>query len=476
MKKKLTALGLVLAVVASLFAGMTLTYFTDKDTVTNTFTVGNVDIKVYETDANGQETEAGRLYENVVPGVKYAKDPTIKNIGRNGAYARMLVTVPKALADKLSGVELSTVFNNLNSTDFTYMNDEKVVDNEAGTVTYVFNYTANNGLLTSGVSAQLFSAVRLPETLTQSDFAALNGRFSIGVVGQAIQAEGFNNDAAAALAELNRQFPVQSEASLSEAFEGVDFGFGAAPVEPINIDGGGVATITKWTDAWVNTDTTIRGVTFQNGAVFTAGADNVTLTLEDCTFYACDLNKITVTHKVNSGAGMCLNVEKASHTGVKFIIKNCTFIGENDPTLDRDGVQYNADGTPTGQRKSRGHAIALDAICGGGTGTLDSLLIEGCEITGVRGNAIQLYGTTGDITIKDTNINSWGMNNNAAKDDAAIRGDFAVDGTRTLTLSNIYFGLAENEDSSAGKILYHVNVGSYPSNTVGGGNRAAGTY
>ena len=34
-------------------------------------------------------------------------------------------------------------------------------------------------------------------------------------------------------------------------------------------------------------------------------------------------------------------------------------------------------------------------------------------MSGVRGNAIQLYGSTGNITIKDTKINSWGVNSGA---------------------------------------------------------------
>ena len=261
---------------------------------------------------------------------------------------------------------------------------------------------------------------------------------------------------------------------IENVFSGNYFGYGNTASGSVTFDGEDEVVIDKWVDAWVNTDTTIKGVTFKNGAVFNAQTDNITLTLEDCTFYACDLEKITVTHKVNSGAGMCLNVEKAAHTGVSFVIKNCTFIGENDATLDRDGVQYNADGSPTGQRKPRGHAIALDAICGGGTGTLAALVIEECEITGVRGNAIQLYGNTGAITIKDTKIYSWGMNNNTAKDDAAIRGDFAQGTTRTITLSNIYFGLDENNNAESGKLLYHVNVGVYEGNTSK--SQPAGTY
>ena len=252
----------------------------------------------------------------------------------------------------------------------------------------------------------------------------------------------------------------------------VNFGYGNTSTEKADLNGNGVA-IANWVDAWVNSDTTIRNVVFKNGAVFSTKADNVTVTLENCTFYACDQSKLTYTTNnslTNSGAGMCLNLEKSSRTGVKFVVKNCTFIGENDSTLPAAGLNYNSNGTVnTNNPKKRGHAIAIDAICGGGTGTLDSVLIDGCVIDGVRGNAIQLYGKTGDITIKDTKINSWAVNNTGIG--YAIRGDFNANGSRTLTLSNVYFGL----DEIVGNTEFgHVKVGSFGGNTDG--TRTAGTY
>ena len=259
--------------------------------------------------------------------------------------------------------------------------------------------------------------------------------------------------------------------TVEEAFSGVDFGYGTTSSEPVSIDGKGVTVIEKWTDAWVSSDTTIKGVTFKNGAVFSTKDDNVTVTLENCTFYACDQSKLTYNGNnslTNSGAGMCLNLEKSAKTGVKFIVKNCTFIGENDKTLSAEGPRYKGDGTQDGMKK-RGHAIALDAICGGGTGTLDSMLIDGCVIDGVRGNAIQLYGKTGDITIKNTKINSWAVNNTGIG--YAVRGDFDANGSRTLSLSNVYFGL---DEISGNTEFGHVKVGAFSGNTDG--TRKAGTY
>lgn len=274
--------------------------------------------------------------------------------------------------------------------------------------------------------------------------------------------------------------------SLEDAFTGIDFGYNNPATGDIVLDGEGLTFITKWTDAYITSNTTIKGVTFVNGATFTTKSSNITFKVENCTFYACDQSKLEYTGNnstTNSGAGMCLNLEqKGGTSGVDFAVLNCTFVGENDNTLPVYGNKYNGDGSVADAYKKRGHAIALNAISGGGTaGELGSLLIEGCTMSGVRGNAIQLYGTTGDITIKDTKINSWGMNSGAytnAKGElkdansAAIRGDFTVGGSRTLTITNVTFGMNENQEE--GHAISHVNVGNYPGNTDG--TRTAGTY
>ena len=289
--------------------------------------------------------------------------------------------------------------------------------------------------------------------------------------------------------------------TVEEAFSDVDFGYGTTSTEPVSIDGKGVTVIEKWTDAWVNSDTTIKGVTFKNGASFTAKNSNITVTLENCTFYACNQDAtvaaLGITDKTtgagnngrnniatNTGAGMCLNLEQENGTsGVKLIVKNCTFIGENNKELPVYGDKYDNSGKVTDSYKKRGHAIALNAISGGGTaGVLDSMLIDGCVIDGVRGNAIQLYGKTGDITVKNTKINSWGINNGAytvngtVKDanSAAIRGDFPVGGERSLTISNVYFGMDEDTVTDSLHKINHVNVGAFSGNTDG--TRKAGTY
>lgn len=72
MKKKLTAVALVVCMLAIMLVGASLAYFTDKtDTAENTFTVGNVDIKLTEDKWNKNDKH------NFMPGTTFDKDPTI---------------------------------------------------------------------------------------------------------------------------------------------------------------------------------------------------------------------------------------------------------------------------------------------------------------------------------------------------------------------------------------------------------------
>lgn len=93
MKKKITAIFLCVALVAIAIVGASLAYFTDTKTATNTFTMGDVKIKLDETNVNGGDrTIVGNDY-SVFPGAVVTKDPIVHNIGKNDAYIRAKVEV-----------------------------------------------------------------------------------------------------------------------------------------------------------------------------------------------------------------------------------------------------------------------------------------------------------------------------------------------------------------------------------------------
>lgn len=94
MKKKLTAIFLCVALVAIAVVSASLAYFTDTQTATNTFTMGNVKIKLDETNVN--DSTGNRITSNeynVYPGAVVTKDPIVHNVGKNAAYIRATVNV-----------------------------------------------------------------------------------------------------------------------------------------------------------------------------------------------------------------------------------------------------------------------------------------------------------------------------------------------------------------------------------------------
>ena len=138
MKKKLIAICLCVALAAVAVVGASLAYFTDTKSATNTFTVGNVKIKLIESryhrtgsdnagdnvpdpttkaagmefvpdgwtvftddeikaDAENYSKYIGERGKNMVPGRNVVKCPYVINEGANDAYVRIRVMVPSAV-------------------------------------------------------------------------------------------------------------------------------------------------------------------------------------------------------------------------------------------------------------------------------------------------------------------------------------------------------------------------------------------
>ncbi len=102
MKKKLTAIALVVALLAVAVIGGTLAYFTDTDSAKNTFTVGNVKIDLIEQEKTEQGLVAFEQDKLLVPGKSndgnaVSKIVTVKNTGRNDAWVWVDLKIPAYL-------------------------------------------------------------------------------------------------------------------------------------------------------------------------------------------------------------------------------------------------------------------------------------------------------------------------------------------------------------------------------------------
>lgn len=102
MKKKILAISLVVAMLAIAIVGGTLAWFTDTDEVTNTFTVGSVKINQNEDFTQDSQLLPIVDIQNPQNDPSYVKKiVSVTNKGKNDAYIRTFIALPKALNGKL---------------------------------------------------------------------------------------------------------------------------------------------------------------------------------------------------------------------------------------------------------------------------------------------------------------------------------------------------------------------------------------
>ena len=200
MKKKILVACLCVALAVLTIAGTTLAYLTSQETVTNTFTVGKVEIKLDEAKANADGTlvpNADRVKENsykLIPGHTYNKDPMVTVLsGSESSYIKMTVTFTKAAElDAIfapTGADLTSIFNGYDSTNWIYKGNTE--DTTANTRTYEFWYKEAVAAPTADVALDaLFDQIKAPDSLTHSDLNNLKD-LKITVNAYAIQADGF---------------------------------------------------------------------------------------------------------------------------------------------------------------------------------------------------------------------------------------------------------------------------------------------
>lgn len=199
-KAMLMTLCAIILVVATVFG--TMAYLTSTDEVVNTFTVGNVAIKLDEAKVNtdGSLVEgADRVKENsykLLPGHTYNKDPMVTLLaGSETSYVKMTVTFSKAAElDTIfapGGADLTSIFGGYDNTNWIAKGSTK--DATADTRTYEFWYKEAVGAPTADVALDaLFDSITVPGNITKEQLASIEG-MTITVNAYAIQADGFAN-------------------------------------------------------------------------------------------------------------------------------------------------------------------------------------------------------------------------------------------------------------------------------------------
>lgn len=202
-KKRFVAILLCVTLVALAAIGATFAYLTDTKTVNNTFTMGNVAIKLDETNVNDPTGDrvTSNTY-NVYPGAVVTKDPIVHNVGANAAYIRATVNVSNWM--NLVGAyypDFKYTFGQegykaaLNLLVGELGEGWSVVGVEAGDTFTIGQFDAKfilkyDGKLAAGAdTTAMFQTVTIPAGIDNANTESFSG---VKVVAQAIQADGFD--------------------------------------------------------------------------------------------------------------------------------------------------------------------------------------------------------------------------------------------------------------------------------------------
>lgn len=240
-KRKILALAMALSMVAILAVGATLAYFTDIDSATNTFTVGNVDIiqneKQRKVDENGKPTAELETFVDaqlIVPAVGtyayapladcptengYNKDAvhatwsaytvfadtfknvhdkfvTVTNNGQNDAYVRTIIIIENPF-DRAVEDYIGISWNAGYSDDINSISEaEEIPFNNGEYIAYVLTY--EKPVKAGDTTVPSLRQVYLDATATNEIAADFGPTLDVYAISQAVQADGFE-DATTAL-------------------------------------------------------------------------------------------------------------------------------------------------------------------------------------------------------------------------------------------------------------------------------------
>ena len=253
MKKKLTAVALVVCMLAIMLVGASLAYFTDTDEATNTFTAGGVKIDLIEQERDGQgglqQFTQNQVLMPIVGSAQGEKDDfgqpvaknyidkmvTIKNTGKSDAYIRAYFAIPSALDDgyETFNAGANTLHFNFGNKDgvstygvqWEWKQDngkwnyfETTIDGVAYNVYFADYYQP---LAANATTEQFISGLYLDKSFDQRDgvYYAFNEEIDVSglmvqdeltikcpVKAVAVQAEGFDSVAAAVDAAFGAKF------------------------------------------------------------------------------------------------------------------------------------------------------------------------------------------------------------------------------------------------------------------------------
>lgn len=193
-KKNILSIVLALALVAVLAVGATLAYFTDKDTTTNTFTMGKVDINLDESKDGTNWVEDGLEYTAIVPGDKVPKMArvTVKSDSED-CYVMVTAKVTTPDGTKLTDTDIELLYTQVQKAIAANGDKWEVTEKTAGTDKYlqcVYKGTGDHIAHKNDVLS-LFNEIEIPGADFKNNTAGQT--FGIELKAYAIQSDNVNN-------------------------------------------------------------------------------------------------------------------------------------------------------------------------------------------------------------------------------------------------------------------------------------------
>lgn len=212
MKKKILVITAIVCLLAITISTASLAYFTDKHTVENVFSVGDVTITLDESkvtlDGNkhavfGEErtAAASQDYGNLYPGQSIKKDPTVTNTGSEKAYvaAKVTISATNGFTDANKDYARNLLSGGLLSDNTTVATVVNSIEDNA-----VVIYILYHKEMAKGEKVVLFDTLSVSAAYDNPQMNVLSG-LKIRVDAYAVQSVGF----ADAQAAVTAAFPTE---------------------------------------------------------------------------------------------------------------------------------------------------------------------------------------------------------------------------------------------------------------------------
>ena len=210
-KKKVLLASLAVCLLA-LLSARTLAWFTDSKEVVNEFNIATSEdtekddifsVDVWENTPEGDKDQDGYVYEDILPGDVLKKEANVENTGYYDQYIRVTVTVSDAAAwqSALNTTKVPKLEDIVNGWDrnanIWVDNSSEIVDDK---IVYTMYY---NGILQGDMESiydnhknvvTVFTAVKIPQSLTVEQAVAFKNNFAISVKAEAVQTENLGID------------------------------------------------------------------------------------------------------------------------------------------------------------------------------------------------------------------------------------------------------------------------------------------